>query len=51
MDWIDLEQNEDQWRAPVNMVMNLRVPLKCWQDLAWVAAQLTAPQEGLSSTS
>jgi hypothetical protein len=26
MDWIDLAHNRDQWRAPVNMVMNLRVP-------------------------
>jgi hypothetical protein len=26
MDWIDLAQDRDQRRAPVNMVMNLRVP-------------------------
>jgi hypothetical protein len=26
MDWIDLAQNRDQWRAPVNTVMSLRVP-------------------------
>jgi hypothetical protein len=26
MDWIHLAQDEDQWRAPVNTVMNLRVP-------------------------
>jgi transposase len=26
MHWIDLAQNKDQWRALVNMVMNLRVP-------------------------
>jgi hypothetical protein len=26
MDWIDLAQDIDQWRALVNMIMNLRVP-------------------------
>jgi hypothetical protein len=26
MDWIDLAENRDQWRALVNTVMNLRVP-------------------------
>jgi hypothetical protein len=26
MDWIGLAQDNDQWRALVNMVMNLRVP-------------------------
>jgi hypothetical protein len=25
MDWIDLAENRDQWRALVNTVMNLRV--------------------------
>jgi hypothetical protein len=26
MDWIDLAQYRDQWRAIVNMVINLQVP-------------------------
>jgi hypothetical protein len=26
MDWIDLAQDRDKWRAPMNTVMNLWVP-------------------------
>jgi hypothetical protein len=26
MDWIDLAQDRDQWRALLNMVMNSQVP-------------------------
>jgi hypothetical protein len=26
MDWIDLAQDNDQWRVPVNTIMNFWVP-------------------------
>jgi hypothetical protein len=26
MDWIDMAQDRDQWRALVNMLMNIRIP-------------------------
>jgi hypothetical protein len=33
MDWINLAQNRDKWRAVVNTVMNLWGSLKCWEVL------------------
>jgi hypothetical protein len=34
MDWIDLAQVRDQWRALLNTVMNLRVPYNAGKFLS-----------------
>jgi hypothetical protein len=33
MDWIDLAQDSDKWRALVNTVMNCGGCIKCWEAL------------------
>jgi hypothetical protein len=37
MDWTDLAQDKERWRAPVNTVMNLRVP---WNAGIWLPEDL-----------
>ena len=46
MDWIDLVQDRDRWRAVESTVMNLLVPQNTWNRLA---RDLLASQEALVS--
>jgi hypothetical protein len=34
---IYVTQDRDQWRAIVNMVMNLQGSIKCWEFLEWLS--------------
>jgi hypothetical protein len=34
VDWIELAQNKEEWRALVNTVMNLRVTKNTWKFLS-----------------
>jgi hypothetical protein len=36
VDWIGLAQDRNRWRALVNSMMNLRSPIKCWENIEWL---------------
>jgi hypothetical protein len=48
MDWIDLAHYRNQWRALVNVVMNLRVSIK-FLGISWMTERLATSQEAFRS--
>jgi hypothetical protein len=49
IDWIDLAQDRDQWKALVNTAMNIQVPLNAGKFLS--SCTNGSGQEGVSSVS